>query len=155
MTVRDNIKAILHYEKFDSFPVINFSYWPEVLEKWVSEGYLTREEIAGFSTPVPEQACKFLDERMVTTNNSEAERNLNKKLGFDCDWGSGYKFRDLLYPSFGKEVIEKKEDGSQIIRNEDGALILTKPGVSTLATTLSTGLTDRKAWEELYLPKLQ
>ena len=49
MTVRENIKAILHYEKFDNFPVINFSYWPEVLEKWANEGYLTREEIAGFS----------------------------------------------------------------------------------------------------------
>ena len=156
MTVRDNIKAILHYEKFDNFPVINFSYWPEVLEKWANEGYLTREEIAGFSEYDGDpEADGILDVRMVTTNNSRAEDIVNKKLGFDCDWGSGYKFRDLLYPAFAQEVIEKKEDGSQIMRNEDGALILMKPGVSTLATTLSTGLTGRDAWEKLYLPKLQ
>ena len=45
MNLRENVRAILHYESFDHMPVVHFGYWPETLEKWCREGHLTAEEI--------------------------------------------------------------------------------------------------------------
>lgn len=32
MNLRENVRAILHYESFDHMPVVHFGYWPETLE---------------------------------------------------------------------------------------------------------------------------
>ena len=44
MTLRENVNAILHYEKYDHFPVVSFGYWKETVEKWAQEGHITWEE---------------------------------------------------------------------------------------------------------------
>ena len=41
MTLRENVNAILHYEKYDHFPVVSFGYWKETVEKWAQEGHIT------------------------------------------------------------------------------------------------------------------
>lgn len=33
MTIRENLRAVLHYESFDHMPVLCFGYWKETLEK--------------------------------------------------------------------------------------------------------------------------
>ena len=45
MTFRENVMAILHYEKYDCFPVVAFGYWKETLEKWALEGHITMEVV--------------------------------------------------------------------------------------------------------------
>ena len=44
MTFRENVMAILQYEKCEHFPVVSFGYWEETLEKWAQEGHITWEE---------------------------------------------------------------------------------------------------------------
>ncbi|MGN1141919.1 MAG: uroporphyrinogen decarboxylase family protein, partial [Oliverpabstia sp.] len=42
-----------------------------------------------------------------------------------------------------------------IMRDEQGLLVLEKPGIVSIPSVIGTSLTDRKSWEELYLPRLQ
>ena len=140
MTFRENVLAILHYEKYDHFPVVSFGYWNETLEKWAAEGHITKEESDGYA-------------RMG--DNSPADNSVMKKLGFDFNWNSCPGTANQLFPSFEKQVLEKKPDGSRIVRDEQGLIVLEKPGVVSIPAEIGTSLMDRKSWEELYLPKLQ
>lgn len=140
MTFRDNVMAILHYEKYDHFPVVSFGYWPETLEKWAMEKHITQEESEGYRK---------------RGDNSEADRSIMKRLGFDFNWNSCIGTRNELFPHFEKTLIEEKPDGSRIMRDEQGLLVLEKPGIVSIPAEIGTSLTDRKSWEELYLPKLQ
>lgn len=60
-----------------------------------------------------------------------------------------------MLPAFERELIEEKTDGSRVIRDEQGLLVLEKPGIVSIPAEIGTTLTDRKSWEELYLPRLQ
>ena len=140
MTFRENIWAILHYETFERLPVVSFGYWKETLEKWAGEGHVTWEEAEGYARD---------------GDNSEADQSVMKRLGFDFNWNSCYGTENFLYPDFETKVLEVKPDGSQIVMNGLGMRELIKPGVVCLPGTIGTSLTDREAWEELYLPKFQ
>ena len=48
MTFRENVDAILHYQKYDHFPVVSFGYWNETLDKWAAEGHITKREAQGY-----------------------------------------------------------------------------------------------------------
>lgn len=140
MNFRENSMAILHYQPYDKMPVVSFGYWNETLDKWADEGYITREEAEGYA--------RYGD-------NSEADRSVMKKLGFDFNWGSTVGGNILLFPSFPREVLKENPDGSRIVRNSDGLIIKEKPGTVSIPSQIGTSLKDRKAWEELYLPRLQ
>lgn len=137
MTNRENVNAILHYENYDRLPVVSFGYWVETLQKWAKEGHITEEEEKGY------------------WDNSPADNSIMKKLGFDFNWNSCFGGAADLFPHFETQLLEEKEDGHQIIRDENGLIVLIKPGVVSIPSEIGTSLTDRKAWEELYLPKLQ
>ena len=49
MTIRENLRAVLHYESFDHMPVLCFGYWKETLEKWIAEGHLPAEAIGALA----------------------------------------------------------------------------------------------------------
>ncbi|MDD7739135.1 MAG: uroporphyrinogen decarboxylase family protein [Fusicatenibacter sp.] len=140
MTFRENVLAILHYQKYDHFPVVSFGYWNETLEKWAEEGHITKEEAEGYARE---------------GDNSPADNSVMKRLGFDFNWNSCPGTSNLLFPEFEKTMLEEKADGSRIVRDEQGLIVLEKPGVVSIPSEIGTSLTDRKAWEELYLPKLQ
>jgi len=140
MTNRENVNAILHYENYDRLPVVSFGYWPETLQKWAQEGHISKEQS---------------DEYARGGDNSKADMEIMKKLGFDFNWNSCFGAAADLFPHFEKQLLEEKEDGHQIIRDENGLIVLIKPGVVSIPSEIGTSLTDRKAWEELYLPKLQ
>lgn len=44
MTVRENVKAIMAYQNFDSLPLVHFGFWPETLERWRDDGDITPEQ---------------------------------------------------------------------------------------------------------------
>jgi len=140
MTFRENVLAILRYEAYDIMPIVSFGYWDETVAKWANEGYITKEDADGY--------IKYGD-------NSESDRAIMKKLGFDFNWNSCVGGKVSLFPAFEAELLDEKEDGRRIIRDENGLIVLVKPGVVSIPSEIGTSLTDRKAWEELYLPKLQ
>lgn len=140
MTFRENVMAILNYEKYDSFPVVSFGYWYETLYKWAREGHITLEEAQGYERE---------------WDNSPADKSIMKKLGFDFNWNSCYEPKDLLFPAFEEEILEKRSDGSIIKRDAQGLIVQEKPGVVSIPAEIGTSLVDREAWEKLYLPKLQ
>lgn len=140
MTHRENILAILRYQPYERMPIVSFGYWPETLQKWADEGHITQEEADGYA--------KFGD-------NSEADRSVMKKLGFDFNWNSCIGARSSLLPSFEPVVLQENPDGSRIMRDGGGLIVKVMPGVVSIPAEIGTSLTDREAWETLYLPKLQ
>lgn len=140
MTFRENVLAILHYKDYEHFPVVSFGYWEETLDKWTEEGHITKEEAAGYRKE---------------GDNSWADQSVMKRLGFDFNWNSCLGTKNQLYPAFEKQLLEKKPDGSCIMRDEQGLIVLEKPDIISIPAEIGTSLTDREAWEKLYLPKLQ
>ena len=140
MTFRENVLAILHYQKCDHFPVVSFGYWDETLQKWAAEGHITKEEAEGYA--------KYGD-------NSEADNSVMKRLGFDFNWNSCPGTRNLLFPPFEKEILEVCADGSQIVRDPYGLIVRENPNIVSIPAEIGTSLMDRESWETLYLPKLQ
>lgn len=140
MNYRENVNAILHYQPFEKMPIVSFGYWGETVQKWADEGHITREEADGY--------CRYGD-------NSEADRSIMKRLGFDFNWNSCYGGNVGLYPAFDRKVLEQKADGGQVIRDEQGLIVLVKPGVVSIPAEIGTTLTDREVWEKEYLPRLQ
>ena len=140
MNYRENVNAILHYQPFEKMPIVSFGYWGETVQKWADEGHITREEADGY--------CRYGD-------NSEADRAIMKRLGFDFNWNSCYGGNVGLYPAFDRKVLEQKADGGQVIRDEQGLIVLVKPGVVSIPAEIGTTLTDRDVWEKEYLPRLQ
>ena len=140
MTLRENILAVLHYEKYDHFPVVAFGYWPETVEKWMREGHVTKEEAEDYARG---------------GDWSQADISLMKRLGFDYNWNSFVMTNNFLSPRFEREVLEEKPDGSLLVRDSLGLIVLEKPGLVSIPAEVGTSLKDRRAWEELYLPKLQ
>lgn len=140
MNYRENVNAILHYQPFEKMPIVSFGYWGETVQKWADEGHITREEADGY--------CRYGD-------NSEADRAIMKRLGFDFNWNSCYGGNVGLYPTFDRKILEQKADGGQVIRDEQGLIVLVKPGVVSIPAEIGTTLTDRDVWEKEYLPRLQ
>jgi len=137
MTNRERVNAILHYQPADRVPVVAFGYWNETLQKWANEGHITQE-----------QCDQYWD-------NSPADKEIMAKLGFDFNWNSCFGSHTGLRPGFKSEVLREEPDGSVIVRDGNGLIVRTKPGIVSIPSEIGTTLTDRTAWEEHYLPKLQ
>lgn len=140
MTFRENILAILRYQPYDTMPVVSFGYWNETLDKWVAEGYVTKEEAQDYAHH---------------GDNGEGDRSVMKKLGFDFNWNSCLGSHVLLAPGFERKILEIKPDGSQIVRDEQGLICKVKPGTVSIPSEIGTTLTDREVWEAEYLPRLK
>jgi hypothetical protein len=141
MSNEDRCMAILEYKSYDEIPLIHFSYWKEVLQKWEAQGHITREEVED-NYKAPSYASKLID----------------RKLGFDFCWWfacfSPHMGLSLLSPSFKQEVIEDLPDGSRKIVNPEGMIQIVKEGISCIPANAGSLLKGRKEWEELFLPKL-
>src|ERR1035437_6681798 len=137
MNNRERVKAILSYEDYDKMPVVSFGYWEETVQKWAKEGHITQEEADDFG------------------DNTPGDNSIMKKLGFDFNWNSCFSSQVSLFPEFEEKILEEHLDGSQIMSDCSGLIIKVKPGMVSIPSEIGTTLTDRKAWEELYLPRLQ
>lgn len=140
MNFRENALAILNYKPYDKLPVISFGYWNETLDKWAKEGHVTFGEAESYKKDA---------------DNSDGDKTIMKRLGFDFNWNSCIGSNVLLYPAFDPEIIERSEDGSLVTRDPLGLICRVKPGTVSIPSEIGTSLTGREAWKELYLPKLQ
>jgi hypothetical protein len=141
MNNRGRVRAILNYESYDRMPVVHFGYWEEVLQKWVDEGHLKKDEIDG------------------VVDGNEKEIAISKKLGFDFNWmtvfGDKSSVLSSVYPQFEREVLEELPDGKIKVLNEYGVIEIEKPGSRSIPTEVDHLLKDRKSWEEHFKPRLQ
>ena len=140
MNFRENTMAILHYKPYENLPIVSFGYWNETVDKWAAEGYITGEMADCY------KSCG---------DNSDGDQQIMKRLGFDFNWNSCIGANVLLSPPFEIEVRETFADGSRIIRDSMGLICKDKPGTVSIPAEIGTSLTDRAAWEQLYLPRLQ
>lgn len=140
MTFRETTHAVLHYQPYDKIPVVSFGYWAETVQKWAAQGHITQEEADDY--------CRNGD-------NGAGDRAIMKKLGFDFNWNSCMGASVDLFPHFARQTLEARPDGGRVERDENGLIVLVKPGVVSIPAEIGTHLTDRKVWEEEYLPKLQ
>lgn len=140
MNNRQRLMAVLNYENYDRLPVVHFGYWEETLQKWCDEGHLKPSEITD------------------VFDGSLNEGAISQKLGFDFNYYTTYQDRSgfsSLFPAFEPETLEELPDGTKKVLNEDGAIILQKPGIRCIPAEVGHLLVDRKSWEEHYLPRLR
>ena len=137
MNLRENVRAVLQYEPFDHMPVIHFGYWQETLEKWREEGHLTAREIENYY------------------DGSPSDRLIARKLGFDYGWQPIVGVNTTLFPGFEARIVERRPDGTRIVFNPDGVLMMEKEGIVSIPVEVGHTLVDRESWEKAYLPRLQ
>jgi uroporphyrinogen decarboxylase len=141
MTHRERVLAVLNYQEYDRLPLVHFGFWEETLEKWATEGHISTEAASGWK------------------DGNQWDREVSAKLGFDFNWVSCVYPSDSadngLLPPFEESVVGERPDGTRLVRNADGVVVLQKPGVRSIPSEVDHLLKDRGSWEAHYLPRLQ
>ena len=140
MTNRERMHNLLHYKKVDRLPAVHFGYWDELLIEWAEQGYFSVE---------------FAKERIRCGDASEIDGELDKMLGWDDCWSKGYGCQNSLFPMFERKILETLPDGTQRVQSGWGLIERIKPGIDSIPSEDDYILKDRKAFEELYKPKMQ
>lgn len=137
MDARSRMLAVLNYQPYDLLPLVHFGYWVELLDKWAQEGHIS------------------LDEARNWQNGNLVDVAINQRLGFDSTWAMMPNTNLYLDPPLEKVVLEQREDGSQVVINQDGVTTIEKPGLVSIPMELDHMLKGRKEWEEIFKPRLQ
>ena len=137
MTNRERAMAVLRYEAYDRLPIVHFGFWDETLEKWAGEGHITSDEAGEWADGNPVDAV------------------LSEKLGFDFNWYSTLLIDTHLRPPFDSTVVEEMADGSRKVLNDEGVVVLERPGAGSIPAEIEHTLKTRADWEEHYLHRLQ
>lgn len=140
MNDRQRTRAVLHYQAYDRLPLCAFGYWKETVVKWAEQGHIRMD---------------WAQDYAVHGDNGPGDRAIMDALGFDFNWGASLGINSYLFPGFQEELLEERADGSRILRDAEGLIVLVKPGVVSIPSEIGTTLTGREAWENLYLPKLR
>lgn len=128
---------LLHFKSVDRMPAVHFGYWREVLIEWAEQGKISME----------------LAKRVGDGN--EADRELDKIIGWDFNWYTTRSAKMGLMPGFQRKVLETLPDGSQRVLTGSGTIEKFKPGIASIPSEDDYTLKDRAAFEELYKPKMQ
>lgn len=137
MTNRERAMNILHYKPVDRFPAVHFGYWSELLEEWADQGKIPRE--------LAVDKC----------DGNEAERELDRLIGWDFNWYRTTSAKNGLFPQFEYKVLEVLPDGTQRVQNREGLIERIKPGIASIPSEDDYLLKDRESFEKLYKPKMQ
>ncbi|MBP3300353.1 MAG: hypothetical protein J6M34_02465 [Clostridia bacterium] len=137
MTNRERALNILRYQPADRMPAVHFGYWRELLIEWAEQGHISMELAK------------------TAHDSNEADRELDKILGWDFCWHNVRSAKRGLFPPFETKILETFPDGTQRIQNSEGLIERQKPGNQSIPSEDDYQLKDRKAFEELYLPKMQ
>jgi len=148
-TNRERIKAILHYNSYDRVPIVHFGFWPETIEKWAQEGYVTQKESNDLKAEL----------EGGYTDGYDAERVIANKLGFDDTvlvyTGQRGGWYDVpLFPPFKNKVVEQIDDENFVAINEDGVFVKGRKGATSIQAEVDHSVKDRDTWEKNYKPKL-
>ena len=137
MTNRERAMNILHFRPADRMPAVHFGYWPELLLEWAEQGHIPKELAEAW------------------TDGSAEDRELDRLIGWDFNWYTTTSGSIRLDPPFERKVLETLPDGFQRIQNGEGLIERVRPGAGSIPAEDDYQLKDRKAFEELYLPKMK
>ncbi|MBQ2706918.1 MAG: hypothetical protein IJF67_01535 [Clostridia bacterium] len=137
MTNRERALNLLHYKPVDRIPAVHFGYWRELLYEWAAQGHIAKE----------------LADRWGDSN--DADRALDKLIGWDFDWACTRGANMGLSPAFEAKVLEELPDGTRRVQSRTGMIERVKPGITSIPSEDDYLLKDRAAFEELYRPKMQ
>lgn len=138
MTNLERCMNILHYKDIDRMPAVHFGYWEELLAEWAEQGHIS-----------PELA------RAARTDSSNGQRELDKILGWDCNWLNNVWMNNGLSPKFESRVLETLPDGSQRVLSNVGVIERIKPGITSIPSEDDYLLKDRTVFENEYKPRMQ
>lgn len=137
MTNRERFLNLLHYKSVDRLPAVHFGYWNELVNEWAEQGHVSRELAANWA------------------DGNEADKELDKLLGWDFNYCCAIGPTNHLYPPFERKVLEKLPDGFLRAQNGDGLIERIREGVESIPAEDDYLLKDREAFETLYKPKMQ
>lgn len=137
MTNRERAMNLLHYKPVDRMPAVHFGYWRELLIEWAEQGKIS------------------MDLAQAVGDGNDADRELDAILGWDFNWFRTISGNIGLHPPFEPRILETLPDGSRRVLSGTGIIERVKPGVISIPSEDDYLLKDRKAFEELYLPKMQ
>ena len=138
MTTRERCMNILHYKDVDRMPAVHFGYWKQLLDEWADQGHISKELADG-----------------AINDSSSAQRELDKLIGWDCNWNNTVGMNNGLLPKFEQQVLEILPDGSHRVLNDKGVIERIKPGIVSIPSEDDYLLKDRDAFEMLFKPKIQ
>jgi uroporphyrinogen decarboxylase len=141
MNNRERLDAVLNYKPYDRMPVVHFSFWRQTLQNWSDEGHLKEDEIDG-----------------IMVEGSKEERAFCDQLGFDFNYNANFRNNTgspSLFPVFEQKTLELLPDGRKKVLDKYGAILLQKEDLGSLPYEVGHTLTDRRSWEEHYVPRLQ
>ena len=132
MTTRERCMNILHYKDADRMPAVHFGYWKEVLIEWAEQGHISAELADG---------ARF--------DGSKAQRELDKIIGWDCNWYNTVGSNNKLFPRFEKKLLEVLPDGSHRMLTSNGVIEKIKAFADSINADMAT---TRKAVDNNILP---
>lgn len=138
MTTRERCMNILHYKNTDRMPAVHFGYWEELLYEWAEQGHISKELAEG-----------------AKKDSSPAQRELDRIIGWDCNWSNTVTAKNGLYPTFEEKVLEVLPDGSQRVQSTNGVIKRIKPGIVSIPSEEDYLLKDREAFETIFKPRMQ
>ncbi len=138
MNTRERCMNILHYKDVDRMPAVHFGYWNELLDEWAEQGHISAEMAKG-----------------ARGDGSAMQRELDKILGWDCNWYTTVSPSLGLSPRFEHKVLEELPDGSRRVLTGNGVIEKVKPGITSIPSEDDYLLKDREAFETLFKPKMQ
>ena len=137
MTNRERAYNLLHYKEVDRMPAVHFGYWNELLDEWAQQGHISQELAKSWG------------------DGNDADKELNKILGWDFNWFRVRSGHYGLLPAFEYKVLEVLPDGFKRIQNFDGLIERVRDGAGSIPAEDDYQLKDRAAFEKLYKPKMQ
>ena len=137
MNTRERCLNILRYQNVDRLPAVHFGYWNELLLEWAEQGKIPMELARAWG------------------DGNAADHELDRLIGWECNWYTVAHTRQDLFPSFDKKVLEVLPDGSQRVQSAYGVIERIKPGIASIPSEDDYLLKDREAFEALYKPKMQ
>jgi len=138
MTTRERCMNILHSKDTDRLPAVHFGYWKELLDEWAEQGHISKEMAKG-----------------ALRDGGDVQRQLDKIIGWDCNWYTTKGTKNGLLPAFEQKTLEVLPDGSHRVLTELGVIEKIKPGIVSIPSEDDYLLKDREAFETLYRPKMQ
>ena len=138
MTNRERCMNILHYKDADRMPAVHFGYWEELLVEWAEQGHISHELA-----------------KAARGDGSVGQRELDKILGWDCNWSNCIGTSNGLNPKFEHEVLETLPDGSQRVLTGNGVIERIKPGITSIPSEDDYLLKDREVFEAEFKPRMQ
>ena len=137
MNNRERAMNILHFRSADRMLAVHFGYWRQLLYEWAEQGKISRELADAWH------------------DSNEADKELDRIIGWDFNWATTKGSRNRLMPAFEEKVLEVLPDGTRRVQTSNGVIERIKPGVVSIPSEDDYLLKDREAFETLFKPKMQ